>query len=64
MVDTMVMDKTGTLTAGRLVVTDIVPAEGVAAADLLALVRRPRRARSTLSAGPWSLQRRGTAINP
>ena len=37
-VDTIVMDKTGTLTAGRLVVTDIVPAPGVEAAELLALV--------------------------
>ncbi len=37
-VDTMVMDKTGTLTTGRLVLTDIVPAPGVARADLLRLV--------------------------
>jgi cation-transporting ATPase V/Cu+-exporting ATPase len=37
-VDTMVMDKTGTLTTGRLVLTDVVPAPGVTGADLLALV--------------------------
>ncbi|HWD72252.1 MAG TPA: heavy metal translocating P-type ATPase, partial [Actinomycetota bacterium] len=37
-VDTMVMDKTGTLTTGRLLLTDIVPAPGVAGADLLRLV--------------------------
>ncbi|HEY2666453.1 MAG TPA: heavy metal translocating P-type ATPase, partial [Actinomycetota bacterium] len=37
-VDTIVMDKTGTLTTGRLLLTDIVAAPGVAAAELLALV--------------------------
>jgi cation-transporting ATPase V len=37
-VDTIVMDKTGTLTTGRLVLTDVVPAPGVTGADLLALV--------------------------
>ncbi|MEA2502390.1 MAG: copper-transporting P-type ATPase [Actinomycetota bacterium] len=37
-VDTMVMDKTGTLTTGRLVLTDVVPTPGVTGADLLALV--------------------------
>jgi P-type Cu+ transporter len=36
-VGTMVFDKTGTLTVGRPVVTDIVPAEGVAEDEILAL---------------------------
>ena len=35
--DTLVFDKTGTLTEGRFGVTDLLPAEGVAEADLLAL---------------------------
>ena len=34
--DTLVFDKTGTLTEGRFGVTEILPAEGVAEADLLA----------------------------
>ncbi len=37
-VDTMVMDKTGTLTAGRLVVTDVSPAPGESEVELLRLV--------------------------
>ena len=37
-VDTIVMDKTGTLTTGRLLLTDVVPAPGVTGADLLRLV--------------------------
>ena len=37
-VDTMVMDKTGTLTTGRLLLTDVVPAPGVGGAELLRLV--------------------------
>ncbi|HEX6934851.1 MAG TPA: heavy metal translocating P-type ATPase [Streptosporangiaceae bacterium] len=36
--DTIVLDKTGTLTAGRPALTDIRPAEGWSAGDLLALV--------------------------
>jgi Cu+-exporting ATPase len=34
-VDTIVLDKTGTVTAGRMTLTDVVPAAGVAAADLV-----------------------------
>ena len=34
-VDTIVMDKTGTVTAGVMSVTDVVPGEGVAAEDVL-----------------------------
>lgn len=37
-VDTIVMDKTGTLTSGRLRLTDLVPEPGVDEAELLALV--------------------------
>jgi cation-transporting ATPase V/Cu+-exporting ATPase len=37
-VDTIVMDKTGTLTSGRLVVTDVAPAPGVTDAELRRLV--------------------------
>ncbi len=36
-VDTVVTDKTGTITRGRPALTDLVPAEGVAEADLLAV---------------------------
>ncbi len=36
-VRTVVLDKTGTLTVGRPIVTDLVPAEGVSENDLLAL---------------------------
>ncbi len=35
--DTLVFDKTGTLTEGRFGVTEVLPAEGVSADDLLAL---------------------------
>ncbi|WP_138757731.1 heavy metal translocating P-type ATPase [Modestobacter altitudinis] len=34
-VDTVVLDKTGTITTGRMTLTDIIPANGVDAADLL-----------------------------
>ena len=37
-VDTIVLDKTGTLTTGRMQVVDVIPATGVDAADLLRLV--------------------------
>jgi Cu+-exporting ATPase len=36
-VDTIIVDKTGTLTEGKPVLTDVVPAEGFAEADLLGL---------------------------
>ena len=36
-VDTLIIDKTGTLTEGRPKLTDVVPAEGVDAAELLSL---------------------------
>ena len=36
-VDTLIVDKTGTLTEGRPVVTDVVAAEGIGEAELLAL---------------------------
>jgi len=36
-VDTVVVDKTGTLTVGRPTVTDVVPADGVSADEVLAL---------------------------
>ncbi|MFK5047644.1 heavy metal translocating P-type ATPase, partial [Klebsiella pneumoniae] len=35
-VDTIVLDKTGTVTSGRMAVTDVLPAEGVDRAELLA----------------------------
>jgi Cu+-exporting ATPase len=36
-VDTIVLDKTGTVTTGRMRLTDVVPARGVQRADLLAI---------------------------
>ena len=36
-VDTIVFDKTGTLTTGQITVTDIVPAQGLAGTEVLAL---------------------------
>ncbi len=41
---TVVLDKTGTLTEGRLSVQDLVPAEGVAEDDLLRLAAATQRA--------------------
>ncbi|HEX6750030.1 MAG TPA: heavy metal translocating P-type ATPase [Longimicrobium sp.] len=41
--DTIVLDKTGTLTAGRPELTDVVPAEGLAADELLRLVASAER---------------------
>jgi len=43
-VDTLVVDKTGTLTEGRPSVTDVVPAEGYAADDILRLAAGVERA--------------------
>lgn len=37
-VDTIVLDKTGTVTTGRMELVDVVPADGVNSADLLRLV--------------------------
>ncbi|MFS0884470.1 heavy metal translocating P-type ATPase [Aeromicrobium sp. 179-A 4D2 NHS] len=37
-VDTIVLDKTGTVTTGQMELVDVVPAEGVTSADLLRLV--------------------------
>jgi Cu+-exporting ATPase len=37
-VDTVVLDKTGTFTTGRMAVVDVIPAAGTARADLLRLV--------------------------
>jgi P-type Cu2+ transporter len=42
-IDTVVMDKTGTLTKGEPEVTDVVPADGVAEAELLRLVAAVER---------------------
>lgn len=42
-VDLVVFDKTGTLTQGRPVVTDIIPAEGITAAELLGLAASAQR---------------------
>jgi len=42
-VDVVVLDKTGTLTLGRPVVTDVVPAPGTVADDLLALAAAAER---------------------
>ena len=42
-IDTVVMDKTGTLTKGEPEVTDVVPAEGVAEGELLRLVAAVER---------------------
>ncbi|HEX3791644.1 MAG TPA: heavy metal translocating P-type ATPase [Pseudonocardiaceae bacterium] len=36
-IDTVILDKTGTLTAGRMAVTDLQPAEGVSRVELLRL---------------------------
>ena len=41
--DTIVLDKTGTITLGKPAVTDIVPAAGVGSADLLALAAAAER---------------------
>src|SRR6266511_4077949 len=43
-IDTVVMDKTGTLTKGEPEVTEVVPADGVAEAELLRLVAAVERA--------------------
>jgi P-type Cu2+ transporter len=43
-IDTVVMDKTGTLTKGEPEVTDVVPADGVAEGELLRLVAAVERA--------------------
>ena len=43
-VNTVVLDKTGTLTEGRPVVTDVVPEEGVSEADLLRYAASAERA--------------------
>lgn len=42
-IDTIVFDKTGTITKGRPEVTDVWPANGVAASDLLALAAAAER---------------------
>jgi Cu2+-exporting ATPase len=42
-IDTVVMDKTGTLTKGEPEVTDVVPADGVSEAELLRLVAAVER---------------------
>jgi Cu2+-exporting ATPase len=42
-IDTVVLDKTGTLTKGEPEVTDVVPADGVAEAELLRLVAAVER---------------------
>jgi Cu2+-exporting ATPase len=43
-IDTVVLDKTGTLTKGEPEVTDVVPADGVSEAELLQLVAAVERA--------------------
>src|SRR4029453_17108674 len=43
-IDTVVMDKTGTLTKGEPEVTEVVPADGVAEGELLRLVAAVERA--------------------
>ena len=49
-VDTLVIDKTGTLTEGKPTVTAIVPADGFSETDILQ-IRRQRRERERASAG-------------
>src|SRR4029453_18253291 len=43
-IDTVVMDKTGTLTKGEPEITEVVPADGVAETELLRLVAAVERA--------------------
>lgn len=50
-VSTVVLDKTGTVTEGKPHVTDLVPAEGVEATELLAAAAA-LEAKSEPSAGP------------
>ncbi|HEX8325300.1 MAG TPA: heavy metal translocating P-type ATPase [Tepidisphaeraceae bacterium] len=45
-IDTVVLDKTGTLTLGRPTVTHVVPAEGVSRSDLLRVVASAERGSS------------------
>ena len=59
-VDTLVVDKTGTLTEGRPAVTAIVPADGVRR-DEDAAARRERRARQRASARAGDRARGGRA---
>jgi Cd2+/Zn2+-exporting ATPase/Cu+-exporting ATPase len=63
-VDTVIMDKTGTLTIGRPEVTDVVPLDGARAADLLALAASvERRSEHPLAAGILrAAERRGLAL--
>jgi Cu+-exporting ATPase len=46
-----VLDKTGTVTEGKPVVTDIIPAPGFTKEELLRLPESPRRNQSI----PWQL---------
>ena len=54
-IDTVVLDKTGTLTKGEPEVTEVVPADGVAEAELLRLVAAVERSRSILWPRPSSV---------
>ena len=57
-VDTIVLDKTGTVTTGRMALADVVAAHGTGEAELLA---RRRRARGRLRAPDRAGDRRGRA---
>jgi Cu+-exporting ATPase len=64
-VDTIVMDKTGTLTIGRPEVTDVVPLDGGSEAELLALAASvERRSEHPLAAGILrAAEGRGLGLN-
>jgi Cd2+/Zn2+-exporting ATPase/Cu+-exporting ATPase len=64
-VDTLIMDKTGTLTIGRPEVTDMVPLDGGSEAELLALAASvERRSEHPLAAGILrAAERRGLALD-
>jgi Cu+-exporting ATPase len=48
-IDTIVLDKTGTITVGRPAVTDVVPAEGSRSTPILAFAAAAERTPSTRS---------------
>ncbi len=67
--DTVVLDKTGTVTTGSMRVVDVVPAQGVSAADLLAAAAtveqgsaHPIAAAITAASGPAPVAITGTEV--
>ena len=59
-VDTLVVDKTGTLTEGRPTVTDVVPADGFEEAEILTLAAGVERASERWQLSSGSLGRAKT----